>query len=266
MAIPSSQVTAVWVKQELDTTEWVSLRDISFRAVKRRWLSQTDGEIWEHVENNLTFVADHLRDSAAECVLDGSIPTFEIDNEPIPYIRLLPSLPSEVLSKLRKVDPFELEDICARLLAGLGATSHVTQRTNDGGIDFVGVSFNIVPAGLSIPSACKGVVIGQAKRYKDGRVISETYLREFVGAATLKKHELNVKSQIPPLAPILYAFWTTSDFDANAKRYARNLGLWYMDGLTLAAYVVHLGLKDIVLALPEVPPKAQRSSASTVIG
>lgn len=249
MGVPSSQIASVWVKQELESPNWILLRDVLFTTVRRKLVSLGEEDVWEYVETNLQYVAEHLRDIVAECNVDGAIPTFEIDSELSPYIRLTAKLPSDVITKLRRIDPFQLETICAKLLGVLGATSSETQRTNDGGIDFVGVNLKIVPLALTVPTACKAAVIGQAKRYKDGNPISETRLREFVGAATLKRHQLKVG----PLAPVLFAFWTTADFEPSAKRYARELGLWYMDGLTLATYVTDLGLKDLVMSLPDSP-------------
>ena len=270
MGVPSSQVAACWVKEGLNSVNWVPLRDVVFLAIKQRWAGKSDGEISDYVETNLPYVAEHLRDTAAEWVIDGAVPTFEIDSEPSPYIRLLSALPSNLVSKLRKIDPFMFEQVCADVLTALGAESQTTRRSYDGGVDFVAVNLKIVPNAFLVPVACKAAVVGQAKRYKDGNPINETRLREFVGAATLKKHELCVAGRIGPLAPVLFAFWTTSDFDSNAKSYARQLGLWYMDGHTMAAYVDNLGLRELVLSLPDAsalptdsePPSTQLATGA----
>jgi hypothetical protein len=63
---------------------------------------------------------------------------------------------------------------------------------------------------------------------------------------------------------VLYAFWTTSDFEPNAKKYGRELGLWYMDGMTLATYVTDLGMKDFVMALPDDPTYSGKSACALV--
>jgi len=263
MGIPSSQIASVWLQEELETNTWVALKEILFRAVRRKLVAVSDEEVWDYVEINLQYVAEHLRNEIAECQIDGATPTFEIDNEQLPYIRRTASLPSDVITKLRKIDPFQLEAICSKVLDELGATSSITKRTNDGGVDFVGVNLKIVPRALTVPSACKAAVIGQAKRYKDGNPINEKLLREFVGASLLKRHELAGEGKIGPLTPVLYAFWTTSDFDPNAKKFARQTGLWYMDGLTLATYVTDLTLKDFVMALPNSQNYGER--ADTVV-
>jgi hypothetical protein len=251
MGVPSSQISAVWVQDELASTTWVLLRDVLFSTLRKKLAAHSDEDLWDVVESNLSFVAEHLRNCVADWVVDGSVPRFEIDNDPSPYIRLTTEVPSEVVAKLRKIDPFEFEHVCANVLAALGATSRTTQRTKDGGIDFLGVNLKVVPTALSVPASSKTAVIGQAKRYKDGNAVSETQLREFVGAATLGRHKLLQDGIIGPLSPVIFAFWTTSDFDHNAKQFARELGLWYMDGVTLAGYVTTLGLKEGVMVLAD---------------
>lgn len=250
MGDPSSQVITGWVKQGFVAPEWMLLKDACFNVMKGKLVGRSDAEIWEIVESNLEHVAEDLRNDLSECNIDGTSPLFEIDDEPSPYIRRVASPTSDILLRIRRVDPFDLEELCAQILAELGAESYTTQRTNDGGVDFIGINLSIVPASLPVPVACKAMVIGQAKRYQSGNTISEKQLREFVGAATLQRHHLQAERKLGPLAPILFAFWTTSDFDTNAKRFAREVGLWYMPGETLADYISRLGLKGLALALP----------------
>jgi restriction endonuclease Mrr len=139
------------------------------------------------------------------------------------------------------------------VLEKLGAQSQVTKQTNDGGVDFIGVDLKLVPKKFNVPAACRAAVIGQAKRYKDGNAINEVRLRGFVGAALLRRHVLHQEGNIGPLTPVLCAFWTTSYFDFNAKKYARAAGLWYMDGRTLADYVHGLSLRGFVMTMPDKP-------------
>lgn len=253
MAAPSSQIIAVWVQEEITATEWVRLREVLFSALKRKWIGPSDETLWESVEEHSDYVAELIRASLADAAYDGSPARIEIDNDPSPYVRSTSSAPSLVLGQLRRTDPFKFEAICAAVLERLGATCSVTQRSNDEGVDFIGKAWNSLPAPLSVPAACRSVVIGQAKRYKDGNAISETKLREFVGAATLKRHKLLREGSICPLTPVLFAFWTTSSFDQNAKLYARDVGLWYMDGHTLAAYVTALDLCALVKSASATP-------------
>ena len=249
MSGPSSQIISVWVQEEVATTEWVRLREIVFSTLKRRWPGPSDEVLWEQTEEHSPHVAELLRMAIAECEFDGAPPRLEIDNDPSPYVRSTNLAPSEVVKALRKMDPFEFEELCATILRKLGAMSQVTQKTSDEGIDFTATSWNALPAPLAIPSVCRAVVMGQAKRYKDGNLINETKLREFVGACTLRKHRFLQEGHITPLTPVMFAFWTTSGFDQNAKKFARELGIWYMDGFTLATYVEILGLREQIKGL-----------------
>jgi len=239
------------VKHALVGQNWSSLEDVCVLAVSNNWAGVSETQIYELVEQNLPYVAEHLRDDASECTMDGAAPSFEIDNEQLPYIRALSSSGRDLLVKLRTIDPSSVEKICAEVLVKLGAEAQATQQTHDGGVDFLGLHLRIVSSEFGVPVACRAAVIGQTKRYKETNAIKETMLREFVGAATLRRHELQREGKIGPLAPVLYAFWTTSSFDPNAKRFARAIGLWYMDGLTLANYVDGLGLRNSVMSQPD---------------
>ncbi|HMG88186.1 MAG TPA: restriction endonuclease [Terracidiphilus sp.] len=250
MGIPSTQIIALWVQEELADTGWSPLRSVAIAAVRRRW-TKPEEAIEEFVDDHLGYIAEVLRNDIADRIIDGKIADIQIDEETPPYIRrIFPRRPT-ILDKLRRIDPFEFERVCARILQTLGADAATTQRTADGGIDFTATKLKIVHGTLPMPASCHGVVIGQAKRYKEGNAISETKLREFVGASVLKRHRMSTESAIAPLMPTLYAFWTTSDLEPNAKKYARSVGLWYMDGVTLSAYAEELGLTTYIEGLAE---------------
>jgi hypothetical protein len=251
MAVPSSQVIASWVKEEL-STEWASLQGLCLKALQKRWGAAGELRISEHIEQNITFVAEHLREERGEWALDGVAPKFEIDNEETPYIRSVNEHGTELLEKLRRIDPAAVEGLCADVLRALKAEAFSTVATHDGGVDFMAFNVKAVPGALVYPTACGAVVIGQTKRYKDGNIVKETQLREFVGASLLRKHTLRRDGKMGPLTPVICAFWTTSDFGPNARQYARAVGLWYMEGSTLAQYLETLGLASKVMAMPDV--------------
>jgi len=179
--------------------------------------------------------------------VDGRVAEFEIDSEQLPYIRRTGSRQQDLLDKMRNIDPFLFEDVCAKVLAKLGAESRTTVKTNDGGVDFVATKLKFLPSTLPLPQSCHASVIGQAKRYKLGANIGEVKIREFVGAALLRRHTMGLESNLSPLAPTLFAFWTTSDLEPNARRFARSVGVWYMDGATLASYCEFLGLRQFIM-------------------
>lgn len=250
MGVPSTQIIALWVQEELEDTGWSPLRTVAIAALQRRW-TKPEQTIEELVDDHLDHVAEMLRNELADRAIDGKVADIEVDEETPPYIRrIFPRRPT-ILHKLRRIDPFEFEQVCARVLQALGADAATTQRTVDGGIDFTATKLKIIHGQLPMPASCHGVVIGQAKRYKEGNVISETKLREFVGASILKRHRMSTEGVIAPLMPTLYAFWTTSDLEPNAKKYARAVGLWYMDGVTLSAYTEELGLTGYIENLTE---------------
>ena len=259
MAVPSSQAAAVWVKSEIISSEWTPLPDICFTAVKNKWRGKSEEEILEYIEQNITYIAEHLRDDTSVCLVDGSSPKFEIDDEQPPYVKAAGAPTSALLAHLRRVDPFKVEEICADILAAFGAEAQTTKRTVDGGVDFIATKLNILPGVYAVPIGCKATIIGQTKRYKDGNAVTEKQMREFVGAGLLRKHLLQTEGRIAPLTPVIFAFWTTSDFEPNAKKYARDVGLWFMDGHTLGTYIQSLSLSDAIMALPvssqnDVPP------------
>lgn len=244
----STQIVASWVKEALTDSEWVLLRHVSIICSVSR-TGRPEDDIADFIDEKLHYIAEHLRDDIAECSIDGRIIELEIDDEANPYIRRIASRRQDLLDKLRSIDPYIFEKLCARVLIALGAEARETERTNDGGIDFIATKLKVIPSQLPLPHTCHGIVIGQAKRYKDGANIGEVKLREFVGAALLRRHVLGVNSNLSPLAPTLYAFWTTSDLDPNARKFARSIGVWYMDGPTFAAYAEELGLRDEIMGM-----------------
>lgn len=256
MGVPSTQVIAVWIRDGMANVEFLLLEDVAFTVLHKRLPRYSEDDIWEIIEEKLDHIADILRNDAAECKADGVPLRFEIDDEQSPYIKAFPA-DNALLAKLRRINPLVVEDLCAKILAKLGATANATERTGDGGVDFIASNLDIMPAGYGIPAVCRATVIGQTKRYKETNVINEKAVREFVGSGVWKRHKLPLDSGISPLAPVILAFWTTSNFEPNAKRYAREMGIWYMDGHTLASYIAKLGLSDFVFGLPDEDAEAQ---------
>ncbi|MNC75609.1 hypothetical protein D3C75_1271730 [compost metagenome] len=59
-------------------------------------------------------------------------------------------------------------------------------------------------------------------------------MRQFVGSCKAKINDLKRSGKIGPFTPIMCAFWTTSNFSAEAVSYAKQIGVWYMDGISIA--------------------------------
>lgn len=217
-----------------------------------KWTGRSEDEISDFVDEHLAFITKHLRDEMSEAELDGAFCGFEVDDEDDPYVRRVGEETDTVLAKLKRIDPFEFENVCKTVLDKLGGNSQVTQKSRDGGIDFFSVGIDILPDGINAPVQCRATVIGQAKRFSD-KLIAEKALREFVGASVLKRNELRIAKSVSPLSPVMLAFWATSDFDPNCKKFARDAGVWVMDGRTLSAYLHRLGLAEWVLSLADEP-------------
>ena len=253
MGVPSTQVLAAWVKETLASEAWVPLSDALMEAVTTKWTGKSHEEIADFVEEKLPFVAEHLRDEADEAAADGAVCPFEIDPEELAYVRRVEVAADQLLQKLRKISPWDFEEVCARLLTELGGQSRVTARTGDGGIDFISVGVPILPAAINSPVYCRAAVIGQAKRYTS-RLIAEKSLREFVGASVVQRNLLRIQQLISPLTPVLLAYWSTANFEPNTKEFARRSGVWLMDGHTISSYLGKLGLTDWVTSLPDDEP------------
>jgi len=237
---------ASWVIDALYITEWERLDTICVRVLTIRLKGWTQSAIADLAESNAPYIAEQLRNDLATSVMDGVPPAFEIDSEEKPYIRLVDAHILPLLKKLRSIDPLDFEHVCSSILRKMGALAEVTNKTRDDGVDFYAIDFDFVPDGIITPQACRAAVIGQAKRYKDGNNVKETDVRAFIGGAMKVKNDLTMKGKILPLSPVVYAFWTTSDFDPNAKTFCRSLGLWYLSGRALARYVLDLGLEPTV--------------------
>lgn len=190
------------MKAEICATEWTPLPDVCFSAIKNRWQGKSEEEILEYVEQNIAHIAEHLRDEISVCLVDGSAPKFEIDNERPPYVRAAGAPTSALLAHLRSIDPFAVEKICAEILKAFGATAQSTQQTADGGVDFIAISLSILPDDYPVPTRCKAAIIGQTKRYRDGNFVTEKQMREFVGAGLLRKHMLQTEGRISPLRKV----------------------------------------------------------------
>lgn len=250
MGTPTTQVIASWTEEAIQTTEWLSIDDAIFEAISSRIPNWSDEKKWDLVESSTTFVVKILRDRIETARQDGAAFFFEIDEEEPPYIRSTGKGNWELLGKLKRIDPYDFEKVCSKILEHSGCASEVTQKSYDGGIDFVATGLDILPDEMNCPEGVRAAIIGQAKRYSTN-LIAEKALREFVGASLVRRHHLRVQKKIWPLSPVLLAFWTTSNFDPSGRRFARDAGVWLMDGPTISAVLDDLGLAKWVMSLPD---------------
>ena len=135
--------------------------------------------VWALTENGLKtkevdkekvkrYVEQQRKESAGVVETKGSLPSAKIEEE----IQEL-SWHEALLEIIKKIDPIAFERLCQRFLRELGFQNvEVTQRSNDGGIDGVGI--------LKIGSVISFRCVFQAKRYKN--TVSSDIIRDFRGA------------------------------------------------------------------------------------
>lgn len=244
----SSQDIAKWVEAHLDCDDWQSLNDAISGSIFKALPKASIELISDLTEEHFSYVDEYLRNRCAILIEDGSVPSYELD-ETEPYIRRINQYNTEIAQKLRTIDPFYFEVVCKRILEKLGARAENTQRTSDGGVDFYALEMMTYSSSYPLPKSAALAVMGQAKRYALHNEVTETEIRKFIGGAILKVDELRKQGKINVLSPVVYAFWTTSDLHVNAKEFSRKMGVWHLDGMAIAEYVVKLGLVDEIFPL-----------------
>lgn len=247
-----SQVIASWVTKHVSSVDWLPLISLVSKAIQQEAGLSAD-QADELTDENLEFIKDHLQNELEQHRAAGTPANYELDEEQLPYIRsLLDKDLMQTLATLRKIEPREFEKICAEILRKFGANVRVEGGSDDGGIDFIGDDILLHPSAKVIPFKSRLVVIGQAKRFKKNNLVKLSEVRQFVGACKAKIHELKRNGKVGPFSPVVCAFWTTSGFDLPATEYAAKMGLWYLDGVSIARYVRELGVQfPITLDIPQ---------------
>lgn len=246
MVILSSQIIAQWAIENLESEEWTPLSDVCSQGIRKQD-KFSEEIIEESVERELNYVADILKNKAANAKEHGEIVTYEVDEEESPYIRKICDSNPPVLKEIREMDSTKFEELCADVLKKLGwHETGCIGGGQDDGVDFYAFGFpDNQLFDLPIPLNCKALVIGQAKRYKQGNNVSETEIRKFVGGALKKLNDFRKSGKVGVLTPVVFAFWTSSDFQDPAKEYAKTMGIWFMNGRTLVEYLDKLDLTKL---------------------
>lgn len=241
--MPSSLDIARLVEEHLAERTWISLSVAISSAMELGYPQMSVSLRSDLGETHFSYVEDALRERYTILLDDGGIPTFELDPKES-YIKRINEKHTALAAKLRTLDPFYFEVVCKRILDELGGKAENTQRTNDGGVDFFALDLHPLSSGFPIPRTASLTVIGQAKRYAENNEVSETEIRKFIGGALLRQEELRRDNKIRVLSPVFYAFWTTSNLHVNARKYSQKMGLWHLDGLALAEYIIKLNLEE----------------------
>jgi hypothetical protein len=239
---------AGWLTRESLGGEYVRLLDALTAVLGKRLDQWSQETIAELAEETMPRLEPALQRLAADALEDGNEPTFQL-SEDGEYIRGVAGRAEKVLAELHKLSPREFEEFCGRVLQKLGARLlTVRGQPGDECVDFVARDIS-----LTEPSTTGGkvLVIGQAKRYREG-LVSVSDLRGFVGGAIKKAadHEDSETFRRSLLAPVSFAFWATSDFNASARQYARAVGLWYLNGVGIAQLALRIGVDPVTTARP----------------
>ena len=247
--MPSSQDIAKWVEKYIDGSEWQSLDVVISKSISKALPKVSIEKVADLTEEHLLHVDSILRNLRVILIEDGGIPSFELD-EKDRYIRRINQDNTELASKLRSIDPFYFEEVCTLILEKLGAKAETTSKTNDGGVDFYALEMTTYAATYPLPKSATLAVVGQAKRYSLDHEVTETEIRKFIGGAVLIVDQFRKEGKINVLSPVVYAFWTTSNLHIHAREYSQKMGVWHLNGMALAEYILKLQLIDEIFPPP----------------
>jgi hypothetical protein len=246
MSEPSPEAVALWISEEGSNDQFKSLNEVLMEVLSSRLTNLSEEAISEIAEKIEPRVIYELEEQSNQSYADGILSRYNIFLEgSTAYIKFIARPEVALLRRLQDIAPTDFENFCKQVLDKLGAQAFVEGGTNDGGIDFIAFGLSMGVLGGPAPAGAKVAVIGQAKRYATDNNITENNLRSFVGAAIRREYllKINNPSQVGYRQPIVYAYWTTSDFNKNARIYAREMGLWYLNGLALTQLALRSGLR-----------------------
>lgn len=248
MSLPTYKVAAIWLKNDICNTEFLPLKEVLAQSLKSFLHEKSPEEILEVTETLFVRVTREMKNNVADDLSDGvqSRVVIEGDDNDA-YIKISELAELSLLTQLRALTPQQFEGVCVQILNKLGATSERVELKEDRGVDFIGYDLKMGIDGGPAPESSRVFIVGQAKCYKQKNLVKESEIKQFVGAALHKTLELKktMSGKLGGLTPIAYAFWITSDFHPDAKKYAKELGIWYLNGIGLAQLAQRIGLTDL---------------------
>lgn len=243
MSTPKPQYVANLLVEKGNNIEYKKLEDCLFTIMSEKFASFSEEEIWDYIELYQEDIAKELFNKESDSKVDGITLNFDIDEtDGDYYIKFFDKPEIKLLRKLQADTPPNFEIFCKEILDKLGGNSVVSGSPHDGGIDFSSTDLLINNLPRLSTKGSRILVIGQAKRFIDGNHVTEKDLREFVGACVKRIDELKRtrSDSFGILHPVILAFWTTSDFHRNAKDFAKDMGIWYLNGIALCQLALHL--------------------------
>lgn len=245
MANPTARRIALWIADEVCNKDFCKLSDIAASIIKNHLTAKSEEDICEIVEEQIDNITYEIENINADYRENGIIPKFELSSDG--YIKSIETPGDDILEFLMGSDPKWFERFCAYLLKHIGADEAISAiDKNDGGVDFTGFRIPI-ENNIPMPNNAKVLVIGQAKRYVKGNYVSETDVRKFLGGAVREHNKLKKSGNVGGKTPVIFAFWTTSEFQKNALDFCKDMGIWYANGTCLAQLVSKSGIDISVI-------------------
>lgn len=245
MATIGPETIALWLSRDASNSTFRPLIDVTIEVLGLRMPSKSLEDRAEIAELLLPRIISSLERISTESLEDGVEPTFKLSlDERTSYLKTVESPASRFLQVLLGKNSQDFEAFCVEVLNSMGGSGTVTGRSGDGGVDFVARDLSFSADKGPAPAGARVLVVGQAKRYSRDNLISENDLRCFVGGALRRAADPGdiLTYRRAHLAPLVFAFWTTSDYHPSAKSYARAMGLWYLNGIGLAQLAMRLGV------------------------
>jgi restriction endonuclease Mrr len=197
----------------------------------------------EIVDENYIKLADEIENMLDRKRNDGTNINIKLEyNGDVIFITNNQQARTRILTDLKNLDSEKFEHLCSEILEKLGADKKgVTGGKQDGGIDFWGYGLDLTHQLGPTTKGGKMFIVGQAKRYTES-IVKESDLRKFIGGALLSKHKISKDQNINVglLQPTIYAYFTTSIFNKDSIEFANNMGIWYLDGLSLSHLIEEL--------------------------
>ena len=183
-------------------------------------LEKGSPEIFDFVNPNRNVDKTKSNETSEDSSSPADDVTEEIPEETFERIfnEINSELANELLSRVKSMNPYTFEELTVKLMEKMGyGMGNVTIRSGDHGIDGIIKSDRL---GLN-RSDC---IVIQAKRYSETKV-GEPEITRFLGAM----NGYGAKKGV---------FITTSDFSADAKRFAENQGIVLIDGKHLVELMI----------------------------
>jgi hypothetical protein len=259
-------VLALWIEQDCTQANFQAVRNLLAWSLRSRIQKYSDEKIAELAEELTPAISSALEKRKTDYAQEGVVPPFEVSiDDGDYYYKALPRPEMSLLNRLRTCSPAGFEIFCKFILARLKAEAVVEGGPHDGGIDFYAIGLSPGPLIEPAPPASKTVVIGQSKRYSATNDVGEVELRSFIGGTIKKADELRRKypDRFGLLTPVMLAFWTTGDFTPPARKYARDLGVWYLNGVGFSQLAIRIGLSTVDIEAADAEALQMEISEST---